>query len=87
LPERALPIFTEGLSLALDRLRAARDPSAQDLLARLSEYVPFVDFRRPFLTFSGEEPGHAGLNTLDAGAYDDIEGLPVSPYGARQPAH
>jgi hypothetical protein len=87
LGERGLPIFTEGFSLALDRLRATKDSRARGLLEQLIEYVPFVDFSRPFLTFTGEEPGQAGLSTLDAGAYDHIEGLPVTPEGVPELAY
>ena len=87
LSERGLPVFTEGFSLALDRLRATRDQRARDLLEQLNQYVPFVDFSRPFLTFTGEEPGHAGLSELDGGAYDHIEGLDVSPEAMREPAY
>jgi hypothetical protein len=87
LNERGLPVFTEGFSLALDRLRATEDPRARNLLNQLSEYVPFVDFSRPFLTFHGEEPGHAGLSKLDEGAYDHIEGLVVTPHGVCEPAY
>jgi hypothetical protein len=81
LPQRGLPLFTEGFSLALDRLRRSDALEARDLVGRLSRYLPFMDFARTFFTFSGEEPGTPELHALDARAFDDIEGLPITPRG------
>jgi hypothetical protein len=74
LRERGLPIFTEGFSFALDRLRlytapgtnppgatAAEIGSATELLKQLSRFATYVDFDRTYLTYTGETPDHPGL--------------------------
>lgn len=68
LPSRGLPIFSDGLSYALDRLRLylrigeknfekAQLDQAKTLLEHLQQFAAFVDFRRPLLTFTGIDPG------------------------------
>jgi hypothetical protein len=74
LRDRGLPIFTEGFSFALDRLRlytaqgtnppgatAAEIDSATELLTQLSRFATYVDFDRTYLTYTGETPDHPGL--------------------------
>jgi hypothetical protein len=69
LPSRGLPIFSDGLSYALDRLglyirigeknfEKARLDQAKALLEHLQRFAAFVDFRRPLLTFTGLDPGN-----------------------------
>lgn len=67
LGQRGLPIFSSGLSYALDRLRQYRPfmgdalpgegiETADALIAQLGSYASRTDFRRPILTFSGSDP-------------------------------
>jgi hypothetical protein len=80
LTERGLPIFTDGFSFALDRLRlylqVKESPFSPDqlkqakwLFERLSAFTPFVDFTQPMLTYTGikpDEPGNQPLSHEDA---------------------
>jgi molecular chaperone DnaK len=67
LPERGLPYFSDGLSYAVNRLRlytsldekpfkADKLELAVSILKRLETFVPFVNFRRPVLTYTGVNP-------------------------------
>ena len=71
LPARGMPIFTDGLSYALDRLRLyvehGRSSLGEDgvaqaatVLKALQPYVAFTDFRRSFTSFSGLDPASPG---------------------------
>jgi len=64
---RGLPLFSDGVALAADRLRiylslgrkalpAADLDGAEDLLYRLERFVPVIDFERPVTTFTGLGP-------------------------------
>lgn len=68
LPSRGLPLFSDGLSYVINRLRlysAIDDTSfnaearskAQAELEQLQDLAMFVDFRQPLLTFTGLDPG------------------------------
>jgi hypothetical protein len=83
LPSRGLPIFSDGLSYALDRLRLyirvgeknfekARLEQSKTLLVQLQRFAAFVDFRRPLLTFTGIDPGNPS---------DVVPGEDLAPYG------
>jgi hypothetical protein len=73
LERRGLPLFTEGLTLAIKRLRRyaatgtgipkAQTRRAARLLERLSEYATYADFSEPTLTFSGGNPNRPGSPT------------------------
>jgi hypothetical protein len=70
LEDRGLPMFTAGLSYALDRLRQYSDSSrstvsrvdpgsiqrASDLCSRLSPFGEFADLSHPFVSFTGLDP-------------------------------
>jgi molecular chaperone DnaK len=67
LPARGLPCFSDGLSYAVNRLRlytslgekhfkAEKLEVAATLLKRLELFIPFVNFRRPVLTYTGIDP-------------------------------
>jgi hypothetical protein len=70
LEDRGLPLFTDGLTIAIRRLRqyaaaAPRVPNkhserAARLLIRLSHYATQVDFAQPTVTFSGGDPNRPG---------------------------
>ena len=81
LPDRGLPIFSDGLSYAVDRLRLySRFPisgqppesagQARDLLARLQLFADSVDFRKPILIFTGLDPSQPDDELLDPAAAD-----------------
>jgi hypothetical protein len=68
---RGLPLFTEGYSVLLSRLRQfvtgelgeCEDlPNAKRALAKLSRWSPFVDLSAPTLTFTGSEPSDPGAS-------------------------
>ncbi len=93
LPDRGLPIFSDGLSYAVDRLRlysrfpiAGQPPEsagrAQELLARLQQFADSVDFRKPILTFTGLDPSQPDDELLDpaAAASGDLDGIDVLQY-------
>jgi hypothetical protein len=73
LERRGLPLFTEGLTLAVKRLRRyvaagtaipkTQTRRAARLLERLSEYATFADFSQPTLTFYGGNPNRPGSPT------------------------
>ncbi|MFN8468414.1 MAG: hypothetical protein U0X20_22845 [Caldilineaceae bacterium] len=90
LPDRGLPIFSDGLSYTVDRLRlysrfpiAGQPPEsagrAPDLLARLQQFADSVDFRKPILTFTGLDPSRPDDELLDpsAPASSELDGLDV----------
>lgn len=83
LSTRGLPLFSDGLSYALDRLRFYISvgksrftlltlPESKDLLAKLQRYAAFVDFGKPGLTFTGLDPLHPD---------DEPAGADISAYG------
>ncbi len=90
LPDRGLPFFSDGLSYAVKRLRTYLEqgrsdvsfrvaPEAAVLLDNLRRFVPFTDFRRPILTFTGLDPAAPDETPLG----DDLstlEGLRTGPY-------
>ena len=77
LPRRGLPVFTDGLSYSVDRIRLyvnlGRDhfagmPISYDdalgLRRRLESYGTFADLREPFLTFTGLDPSRPDDRSL-----------------------
>jgi CheY-like chemotaxis protein len=67
LPQRGLPIFRDGLSASVDRLRQYRQlgsahfdetslRAAADALERLERFVPAIAFKQPILTYTGLSP-------------------------------
>jgi hypothetical protein len=75
LSARGLPLFADGLSLALDRLRTYdrafkvalapdRRKAAGELLARLQPFGTFADFDSPLLTFTGSHPNQPDATPL-----------------------
>ncbi len=90
LSSRGLPIFSDGLSYAIDRLRlysTIDDTSinidarsqAQVILKQLQRFVPFVDFHKPLLTFTGIDPSNPDDKSLGEDL-EDFEGLDVTQY-------
>jgi hypothetical protein len=90
LPQRGLPMFSDGLSYALTRLgnylrprtTTPFDPGligqATTLLDKLTNFAPFVDYGRFVLTFTGLDPSDPDDTKLDELDYDDEPGLKVS---------
>ena len=77
LPSRGLPVFSDGFSYIIDRLRlytghgidlfeSEKLSQVQTLLKRLQEIAFFVDFRQSLLTFNGIDPGIPESNPLEA---------------------
>ena len=71
LPDRGLPLFSDGLAYAVNRLRLYVDAggdtvvgghldAAQATLARLEPFASAVDFGQPILTFAGDPFALAG---------------------------
>lgn len=70
MPSFGLPVFTEGFTLAINRLRlyiAASEEfppeqreEAETLLQTLSAFEPYVDYAQPLLTYSGRCPDEPG---------------------------
>ncbi len=93
LPSRGLPIFSDGLSYVIDRLRLytslkkshfeqSRLSRAKNILERLQRLATFTDFRMPILTFTGIDPGNPddtllGENTASYGGLALTEHLTV----------
>jgi len=88
LSQRGLPLLSDGLSYAVSRLRTyvagetqfeqAAQTQTRSLLKQLQRFAAYVDFRIPFLTYSGLDPNNP--DNLPVG--DDIsalEGLDVIP--------
>jgi hypothetical protein len=76
LPKRGLPFFSEGLSYAIDRLRVYESlgvkESATETVARatlaleqLQRFIPYADFGRPILTYTGLDPTRPDDSPLD----------------------
>lgn len=88
LPERGLPIFSDGLNIALARLELyqglGREVGEGDAMAaralrnRLLLFASFVDSSRPFLTFRGLLPTQPSL-TSAGHRYAVLEGFEVEP--------
>jgi len=75
LADRGLPVFTDGFSFAMDRLRlylqvkespfsSDQQEQARKLFERLSAFAPFVDFTQPMLTYTGLKPDEPGSQPL-----------------------
>jgi hypothetical protein len=78
IPTLGLPVFTEGFTLAMNRLRlyvAASDAfppelreEALTLLQTLSAFEPYVDYAQPFLTYTGSCPDEPGEEPVSSEA-------------------
>lgn len=90
LPSRGLPIFSDGLSYAIDRLRlySTTDDTgfkvearsvAHTVLKQLQRFAPFVDFRKILLTFTGVDPSNPDDKSLGEDI-EDFDGLDVAQY-------
>jgi hypothetical protein len=100
--ERGLPMFTDGLSILVSRLRRYRRSDllrtdlesalldgAARLLARLEEWSPFVDWSAPTLTFRANVPSDpAGSQTSpsDMSGYGVFDVDAEGRLVAREPA-
>ncbi len=91
LSTHGLPIFSDGLSYAINRLslyitanRSAVTPQlieqtqirrAQTLLKQLQQFAEYVDFRQPFLTFTGIDPGKPDAEPLnrDIASFEGVD--------------
>jgi hypothetical protein len=84
--QRGLPLFADGLSFAIDRLRlyasageryfpAAQRERAQGLVAELQRFASFVDFTRALLTWTGDEPASpdAAVLAADISVYNGLD--------------
>ncbi len=90
LPSRGLPIFSDGLSYAINRLRqytTVDDPGfetgtrsqAQAVLKQLQKFAWHVDYRQPLLIFSGVDPSNPDDEPLGEDI-EDFAGLDVAQY-------
>lgn len=80
LPERGLPIFSDGLSYAVTRLRlyvtakskfeSSKVKSAHSLLEQLQKFTAFCDYQEPLTTFSGRLPKDPSNESVN----EDAEG-------------
>jgi hypothetical protein len=86
LPERGLPLFSDGLSYTVNRLRLyigsgekhfEKDDLARaaTLLEQLQRFTPYVDFQRTVLSFTGSDPGKPDNRPLEDFELEDYEGL------------
>lgn len=91
LPSRGLPIFSDGFSYVIDRLRlyisvgeshfqASQLASAREMLERLQRFATFADFSKPLLTFTGINPLTPNLEPLNVEDIESIEGLDIAAY-------
>jgi hypothetical protein len=88
LPSRGLPVLADSFSYAeqrlaeavaeADRQEAPGSAAARALLRRLRKYVPFVDFQRSFLTFTGANPGAPGQEPLTEPEFADMAQEPIA---------
>ena len=85
LPQRGLPIFTDGFSFAIDRLRLYTQSvslpredrtEAAAVLDRLQPFAAHADFEAPFVTFTGLDPMRPSATPF-LGDLDDIEGTEI----------
>ena len=90
LPSRGLPIFSDGISYAINRLRlyfGAKDAGlpadgveqAGALLGKLQRFAAEVDFGKPILTFTGLDPNQPGDAPV-SGDLSAFDGLDVAPF-------
>ncbi len=90
LSSRGLPIFSDGLSYAINRLRlytTVDDPGfepgirsqAQTILKQLQKFTTHVDYRQPLLTFSGVDPSNPDDEPLGEDI-EEYEGLDLAQY-------
>ena len=84
LPERGLPIFTDGFSYMLDRLRLYvrsneskfeehQVKEGQALLDRLEDFSVAVDFSQPAVSFAGIDPSGRGDWTFNFSPLEAID--------------
>jgi hypothetical protein len=96
LPERGLPMFTDGLSYALDRLRLyTRDSGSkfpeerikegQTLLDRLEDFSIEIDFSQPTVSFTGLYPSAPG-DPLPFHGWEMNEGVDLTSELAARPS-
>lgn len=90
LPLRGLPIFSDGFSYALDRLRLylsvgeghfteSQLSQARDVLGPLQRFAIFIDFTKPLLTFTGLNPATPNFELLNTDI-ELYEGLSIADY-------
>jgi len=76
LSSRGLPIFSDGITYVQDRLQyyiALGDKEftpqklalAQDLLGNLQKFIPYIDFAKPILNYTGLDPKSPDNETID----------------------
>lgn len=89
LPPRGLPLFSEGLSYVINRLRlydsiggeefdADKLAAGRRLLAGLQRFVPYVDFGSPILTYTGLDP--AKPDDAPLGSAPEGDGMNVGAF-------
>lgn len=90
LPSRGLPVFTAGLTYAINRLRSYVDESdpwqtnadslsAVRVLEQLQRLARYVDFHAPLLTFTGLDPLRPDSTSCGT-SIEMYDGLRISPY-------
>jgi hypothetical protein len=93
LPSRGLPVFSDGLSHAINRLRVYANlpldkspfagtelfSSGQALLKQLQRFAAFADFQKLILFFTGTKPHEPDDEPFD-GDLESHSGLDVAPH-------
>jgi hypothetical protein len=85
MPTRGLPIFSDGFSYVIDRLRlyisvgeshfeATQLCQARELFECLQRFATFVDFTKPMLAFTGVDPLTPNVQSLKAEEMESIKG-------------
>jgi hypothetical protein len=91
LPSRGVPIFNNGLSYIIDRLKfylsvgeghfeTSQLSQARALLEKLYRFAVFVDFSKPLLTFTGINPLVPDCACLNQEEIEATEGLELAEY-------
>lgn len=91
MPSRGLPIFSDGFSYVIDRLRlyisvgeshfeASQLAQARELLERLQRFATFADFTKPLLTFTGIDPLKPNIDLVNNEEIESCEGLDIAEY-------
>jgi hypothetical protein len=83
LPERGLPVFSDGLSYAIDRLAvyagdgadldSKQQATAAELLVTLRRFAAFTDFGQPLIHYTGQDPNRPDAKQADAYRFAPLE--------------
>lgn len=89
LPARGVPIFSEGLSISIDRLglyltapkqfSADKLSRAHGLMKRLRRFAAFADFNAAILSYTGLDPTEPEDRELDRETIRALAGIDLDP--------